>query len=421
MKREIFAITPGELGRRGNRLRGEKVHKSIRDKVAITGTGVTKFGELWEKDEEDLLVEAVYEACSEAHVDLRRDVEAVWIGTCYDFTGVSGGAFSDPLRFYGKPITRCENFCATGMDAVRNAAHAIAAGVYDIVLACGVEKILDQGSRGLPNIDMLYPHPIIVGESMPALFAVCAVRAFKEWGWTKEDLARVAVKNHHHGVKHPKAHFRREINVDTALRAPIVAYPLGLFDCCAMSDGAAAVVLTTPEIARDLVGSENYATIKAMGHAVESMHPFYRPDWTGLSLPANVKAAQAAYNQAGITNPRKELDFGIVHDCFTVTELLNYQDLALCGPGEAADLMREGVTSIEGEFPINPDGGLKCFGHPIGATGVRMIVELTRQVLGRAEGYQVKDSKAGFAHNLGGPFTTAIVTIVGTPKWEPGG
>lgn len=393
--------------------------KGIRDRVAIIGTGVTKFGEIWEKDEEDLLVESVYEACGEAHVDLREDVEAVWIGTQYNFSGVSGGAFSEPLKCYGKPVTHCENFCATGMDSVKNAAYAVAAGIHDIVLACGVEKILDQGSRGLPDIGT--GHPLAVGMSMPALFAICATRTFKEWGWTEEDLARVPVKNHHHGAKHPKAHFRREITLEMALNAPYIAYPLKLYDCCAMSDGAAAVILTTPERAKDLVGPGNYATIKAIGHAVESLQPFGRPDFTGLSFPANRKASRSAYEQAGIQNPRKELDFGIVHDCFSVNELLSYQDLGLCQPGEAADLVKDGVTAIEGEFPINPDGGLKCFGHPIGATGVRMVVELTRQVLGRAEGYQVKNAKAGFAHNLGGPFTTSMVTIVGTPDWQPGG
>jgi acetyl-CoA C-acetyltransferase len=188
-----------------------------------------------------------------------------------------------------------------------------------------------------------------------------------------------------------------------------------------MSDGAAAVVITRPEIARDLVGSGNYATIKAISQAVETAQPFYRPDWTGLNLPANTKAAERAYREAGIQNPRKELDFGIVHDCFTITELLNYQDLGLCKPGQAADLVRDKITSIDGDFPINPDGGLKSFGHPIGATGVRMVAEVTDQVLGRAAGYQVKNAKAGFAHNLGGPFSVAMITIIGTPEWEPGG
>jgi acetyl-CoA C-acetyltransferase len=395
--------------------------KGIRDRVAIIGTGVTKFGEIWEKDEEDLLVDAVFEACAEANVDLRKDVEAAWVGTFYDFSGISGTAAADPLKFYGKPVTRIENYCATGMDSIRNAAYAVAAGIYDIVLACGVEKILDQGGTGLPNITMLYPHPILLGQSAPSIFAPGATRAFKEWGWTREDLARVAVKNHHNGVKHPQAHFRKEISIDTVLKAPMVCYPLGVFDCCAMSDGAAAVILTRPEIAKDLVGSNNYATIKAIGQAVETLYPFYHPDYTGISIPANVKAAQAAYKEAGIQDPRKDLDFGIVHDCFTITELLNYQDLGLCKPGEAADLIREGVTAIDGEFPINPDGGLKCFGHPIGATGARMIAELTRQVLGRALGYQVKNAKAGFAHNLGGPLSVVMVGIVGTPDWEPGG
>ena len=268
---------------------------------------------------------------------------------------------------------------------------------------------------------MLYPHPILNGQSAPAFFAPAAIRAFKEWGWTREDLARVAVKNHHHGAKHPKAHFRREITLDAVLNAPMVCYPLGVLDCCAMSDGAAAVILTRPEIAKDLVGSNNYATIKAFGLAAETLFPFYRPDWTGLSAAASVKASQAAYREAGIEDPMKELDFGIVHDCFTLMELYSYQDLGLCGPGEAADLIRDGVTAIDGEFPINPDGGLKCFGHPIGATGVRMIVEVTKQVLGRAEGYQVNDAKAGFAHNIGGPMSVGIVGIVGTPEWEPGG
>lgn len=395
--------------------------KSIKDKVAIIGTGVTRFGEIWEKDAEGLLVDAVYEACGEAHVDLHKDIEAVWIGTMYEFSGMAGFGFADPLAFYGKPITRCENQCDTGMDAVRNAAYAVASGIYDIVLACGVEKILDEASTGLPNIEMLYPHPAITGESAPAMYAPSAIRAFKEYGWTEEDLARVAVKNHHNGAGHPKAHFRREIDVKTALNAPMVSYPLKLFDCCAMSDGGAAVVLTRPDIARNLVGEGNYATIKAIGQAVETRDPFYRPDWTGLSFPANVKAAEAAYREAGIQNPRKELDFGIVHDCFTITELINYQDMKLCGQGEAADMIREGITAIDGEFPINPDGGLKCFGHPIGATGCRMTVELTRQVLGRAEGYQVKGAKAGFAHNLGGPISVGMVNIVGTPDWEPGG
>jgi acetyl-CoA C-acetyltransferase len=260
----------------------------------------------------------------------------------------------------------------------------------------------------------MFPDPTLTMASAPAMFALAANRAFKEWGWTKEDLARVAVKNHFNGSKHPKAHFRKEITIDKAMNAPIIAYPLGLFDCCAMSDGSAAVVLTRPEIAREYVGDE-YATIKATGMAVETLFPWLRPTETFLSFPATAKAAEAAYKEAGIKDPRKELDFGVVHDCFTITELIDYQDMKLCKAGEGASLIKDDITAIDGDFPINPDGGLKCCGHPIGSTGCRMIVELTRQVLDRAEGLQVKDAEMGFAHNLGGPFSVGTVTIIGRP------
>jgi acetyl-CoA C-acetyltransferase len=393
--------------------------ESIKDKVAIIGTGVTKFGEHWEDDVGDMLIDAVHEACKEANVDLRKDVDAAWVSTLYDFSGMSGWAMVEPLGFYGKPVTRVENQCASGMDAVRNAAYALAAHKYDIVIACGVEKVFDQGGRGLSQ-DILYWHPSLTWQAAPAYFAPSAIRAFKEWGWGREDLARVAVKNHQNGAKHPKAHFRREITMETVLNAPIISYPLTLFDCCALSEGAAAVVLTRPDIAKRLVG-DNYATIKAISLTVETQWPFFRPGWTGLSFPATVKAAEDAYEEAGITDPRKELDFGIVHDCFTITELMTYQDMKLCKPGEAAELIKAGVTAIDGELPINPDGGLKCFGHPVGATGVRMIAELSKQVLGRAEGCQVKDAKVGFAHNLGGPQAIASVAIVGTQDWKPEG
>ncbi|MEM4457152.1 MAG: acetyl-CoA acetyltransferase, partial [Archaeoglobaceae archaeon] len=345
--------------------------------IAIIGTGVTKFGHHWDKDHDDLLVEAVNEALANANLEM-KDIEAVWCGTFYPSTGISGNVFSDSLKFFGKPISRVENYCATGMDNVRNACFAVASGAYDIVIAAGVEKLIDAGSRGLPPIEGIFSvaMPVV---SAPGMFAMAANRAFKDWGWNREDLALVAVKNHYNGAKHPKAHFRREVSIEEVLKAPIVAYPLGVYDCSAVSDGAAAVVLTRPEIARKL--GCDYAVIKAIGMAVETMHPWHRPSESFLSFPATVKAAKMAYKMAGIEDPRKQLDFGIVHDCFTITELINYQDMGLCKPGEGAKLIREGVTAIDGDFPINPDGGLKSFGHPIAASGVRMIVELYKQVL----------------------------------------
>src|SRR3972149_3345086 len=231
----------------------------IKDRAAIAGVGCTKFGETWEKDQEDLLVEAVYEALDDAGIT-PQDIEAAWVGVLYHFTGISGGTFAEPMKLFGKPVTRVENFCASGMDAFRNACFAVAAGVYDIVVACGVEKLMDQGSSGLP---MEGGHPVMSGVSAPGLFALAASRAFHEWGWTKEDLARVAVKNHKNGAAHPKGHFRRPITMDDALRAPMIAWPLGRFDCCAMSDGAAAIVITRPEIAQEM----EHKGDDALGHA----------------------------------------------------------------------------------------------------------------------------------------------------------
>lgn len=282
--------------------------------VAIIGCGVTKFGHIWDKDHDDLLVEAVTEALRDANLEL-KDIEAVWCGTFYPSTGISGNVFSDSLKFFGKPISRVENYCATGMDNVRNACFAVASGAYDIVIAAGVEKLMDAGSRGLPPIEGIFSvgMPVV---SAPAMFAMAANRAFKEWGWNREDLALVAVKNHYNGARHPKAHFRKEVTVEEVLKAPMVAYPLGVYDCSAVSDGAAAVVLTRPEIARKL--GCDYAVIKAIGMAVETMHPWHRPSESFLSFPATVKAAKMAYKIAGIENPRKQLDFGIVHDCFTI-------------------------------------------------------------------------------------------------------
>jgi acetyl-CoA C-acetyltransferase len=384
---------------------------SIKDKVAVIGVGATKFGEIWEKDPEDLLVEAVYEAFDDAGVT-PKDIEASWVGVLYNFTGISGSTAAEPLKMFGKPVTRVENFCASGMDAFRNACYGVASGVYDIVLACGVEKLTDVGSSGLPVSD--FGHPVMGGVSAPGMFALAATRCFHEWGWTKEDLARVAVKNHKNGVAHPKAHFRRAITIEDALNAPMIAAPLGRFDCCAMSDGAAAIIITRPEIAKTMKHKDDYVLVKANALALYSVMPMYKASFDYLGFPATRMAARLAYEEAGIKDPAKEIGFAEVHDCFTITELLNIQDLGFVEPPGAAAFVRDGRASVEeGDIPINPSGGLKCFGHPIGATGCRMISEVTKQIQGRADGCQVKNPKLGLAHNLGGPASVCSVTILG--------
>jgi acetyl-CoA C-acetyltransferase len=385
---------------------------SIKDKTAIMGMGYTKFGEIWEKDAEDLIVEAAFEALDDAGIT-PDDIEATWVGTLYDFTGLSGSAAAEPLKLFGKAATRVENFCASGMDAFRNACFAVASGAYDVVLACGVEKLMDVGGSGLP-VDM--GHPVLRGSSAPGMFALLATRCFHEYGWTKEDLAHVAVKNHKNGALHPKAHFRRPITLETVTNAPMIAWPLGRFDCCAMSDGAAALVVTRPEIAKKSKHKHDYAVTKASALAMHSMQPMYRRSFDFLGFPATQAAARQAYEQAGIKNPAEEIDLAEVHDCFTITEILNYQDLQLCEQGEGAKFVRDGQADVDGKVAVNPSGGLKCFGHPIGATGCRMLCEVTKQIQGRADGAQVKNARLGLAHNLGGPGSVSSLTILGLPE-----
>jgi acetyl-CoA C-acetyltransferase len=385
--------------------------KTLKDKVAIVGVGYTKFGEQWNKSAEDLLVDAVYEALGDAGIE-PNEVEAGWCGIQYEFTGVSGGTPAEFLKMHGIPFTRVENFCASGMDAFRNACLGVASGMYDVALACGVEKLMDQGSRGLPEtgggrpVSMQFP-------PAPSIFALAATRCFEVNGWTKETLANVAVKNHEHGSHHPKAHFRKAIKKEDAINAPMISWPLGRYDCCAMSDGSAALIITTPERAKALKHKNDWVKVLGSAVSVYTMFPWLHPKFDFTGFPSTKEAGKKVYEQAGIKNPAEELDLVECHDCFTITELLNIEDLGLCPPGQAGKFVAEGNASYGGKIPVNVSGGLKCFGHPIGATGCRMLVEITKQLQGRADGLQVKDAKRGLAHNLGGAFTVAAVTILG--------
>lgn len=387
------------------------VRHGIANKVAIIGCEMTKYGERFDKDQYGLLSEAALGACKDAGIP-KDDIDAAWVGVFYYFTGLSGTTVEDALRLNGKPITRCENYCASGMDAFRNACFGVASGAYDIGLACGVEKLMDEGGSGLPGFK-IFGHPVYPMPSAPAMFSMAATRSFHVWGWTKEDLARVAVKNHENGFYHPKAHFRTKIGIEDVVKAPMIADPLGRFDCCAMSDGAAALIITRPELAESYVHSKDYVIVKANEISVFTMAPWYWPGYNFISFPATVKASEMAYKEAGITNPRTQVDLAEVHDCFTITELLNCQDLKFCEMGKAAEELKNGTFNYDGEIAVNPSGGLKSFGHPIGSTGCRMLVELTKQLQGRAEGRQVKDAKIGLAHNLGGAYSVCSVSILG--------
>lgn len=381
---------------------------SLKDKVAVIGVGCCKFGENWTQSQEDMLVEAAYDAFGDARIEPSQ-IQAAWVGIQYASTGMAGIGLADPLKLYGIPVTRCENFCASGMDAFRNAVFSVAAGVYDIVLAAGVEKLMDAGSRGLPGTGG--GHPFIGGVSAPGMFAMAANRYMDKYGITKETMGKVAVKNHYNGAVNPKAHFQREVDLETVVNAPMIASPLGRFDCCAMTDGAAAAIICRADMANKFRDDPVY--VKGLGLSVYTGQPTYDPNFDYLGFSATQQASSEAYKQAGVSNPRKEISFAEVHDCFTITEILNYEDLGFCNKGEGGKFIEEGVSSIEGELPVNPSGGLKSFGHPIGATGVRMIYELTKQLQGRADGRQVKNPELGLAHNLGGPGSVACVAILG--------
>ena len=382
--------------------------RGIKDRVAILGMGCTKFGERWDAGAADLMVEAGYEAYEDAGVD-PKDIQAAWLGTVQTFR--TGQPLAQALKLDYIPITRVENACATATDAFRNACYAVAAGIYDIVMAVGVEKLKDSGFSGLAvpegaNSEVTPPSP------PPSQFAFAATRYFHHYGLSydegKRTLAQIASKNHHNGTLNPKAHFQKEVSVDQIINAPMVAWPLGLFDCCGVSDGAAAAIITTPEIAKSL--RKDYVLVKGIGLSVGSFG-ILRDDWDFVHFPENVHAAQAAYEEAGIRNPREEIDLASVHDCFTITELIIAEDLGFSPRGKARDDVEAGSFTLEGDLPINTDGGLKCFGHPIGASGIRMIYEVYKQLQGKAEGRQLEKADLGLTHNLGGrpgSFTASV-------------
>ncbi len=375
--------------------------QGIKDRVAIVGMGCTKFGEAWNKSYEDLVVEACYEAFEDAGVE-SKDIQAAWFGTIQ--AARLGVGLAYPLKLQYIPITRVENMCATATDALRNACYAVAAGIYNIVLVAGVEKLKDSGYQGVHGFPEVISSEVVPYVPAPVQFALLATRYFHHYGFSNEEgkrmLAKVAVKNHHNGTLTPKAHLRREITVEQAMNAPTVAWPLGLFDSCGISDGSAAAIITTPEIAKGL--RRDYVLVKAIGLTCGAFQGVQQGIYDFVHIEENVTAAQMAYREADIKNPRQEVDLAEVHDCFTITEIITCEDLGFCARGKYKDEQEAGTFESTGELPVNIDGGLKCFGHPIGATGLRMVYEIYKQLQGKADARQLKKVDIGLTHNLGG-------------------
>ena len=395
--------------------------ESIKDKVAIVGMGCTKFGERWDKGVEDLLVEAAYEAFEDAGIEPKQ-VQAAWIGTV--FSGFSAITLS-PLGLQYIPMTRVENMCATGTEALRAASYAIISGACDVALAIGVEKLKDAGTTGVKGPAIVGDNPdgtsgIGPGYSAPASFAYMATRYFNEYKLKpdagKKLLAEIAVKNHHNGSLNPKAHFNNELSIEKVMNAPIVAWPLGLYDCCGVSDGAAAAIVMRADMAKNFRNDPIY--VKALSICVGARQGLMRQDYDFVHIEENVLASRKAYEDAGIKNPRKEISVAEVHDCFTIHEMILYEDLGFSARGRAGEDIEAGTFKLDGEVPVNTDGGLKCFGHPLGASGLRMMYEVYKQLQEKAGHRQVKNPGLGLTQNLGGNAGSGIgsVCIVGNEK-----
>jgi len=379
----------------------------IRDKVAIIGMGCSQFGERWDCGPDDLMVEAFGEAIADAGIERDR-IDGAWLGVFFDEQNVGKSALplSMALRLPNIPVTRVENLCATGTEALRGAAYAVAAGACDIALAMGVEKLKDTGYAGLPErtkgtFEDLY----LPGSTAPGAFAQLASAYAAKHGYSMDELRRamahISVKSHANGARNPKAHLRNKITVEQVLAAPMVSHPLGVYDCCGVSDGAACAIVTTPEIARSL-GRRDVVTIKALQLAPSNGVEMIHASWDGTYTLTTRLAAQRAYREAGIRDPRAEIDLIEVHDCFSITELVLMEDLGLSDEGRAPHDVLAGRYDADGAIPCQIDGGLKCFGHPIGATGLRMTYEIYLQLLGRAGERQLDQPSIGLAHNLGG-------------------
>jgi acetyl-CoA C-acetyltransferase len=392
---------------------------TIRDRVAIVGMGCTKFGNNWDMSANDMMVDAAFEALEDAGIGV-KDLEAAWFSSFFCPPGLTGQPLAKALKLPFLPVTRVENACASGTDALRNASYAVASGIYDIVLVLGVEKLKDNGLQGLPDAEMwlnmwgsednTYRCTTASG---PAQFAQMATSYFSRYGMDpgegKEILAIVESTNHHNGSLTPKAQFQNEVSVDQIMKAPIIAAPLGLYDCCGVSDGAAAAIVVPASKAKDFRSDPIY--IKALQIAVGPCDGLMNPGYDYVHVEETVRAAAAAYKEAGIKNPREEVSIANVHDCFSITQLVTMEDLQFSHRGKAGEDVKSGFFSLEGGLPVNTDGGLKCFGHPIGASGIRMMYEIYKQLQGKADKRQVKDAKVGLTHNLGGIPGSASVSV----------
>ncbi|MDI6819701.1 MAG: thiolase domain-containing protein [Candidatus Hodarchaeaceae archaeon] len=380
-------------------------------KVAIIGVGLTKFGELWDVSFRQMIVEAGARAIEDAGID-GKQIDAMYVGN------MSAGQFIhqehiaslivDHAGLLPIPCTRVEAACASGGLALRQAFIAVASGIHDIVVAAGIEKMTDilaeQTTEALATAaDQEWE--AFVGSTFPGIYALMARRHMHEYGTTEEQMAMVAVKNHHNACFNPCAQYHMEVTIEDVLKSALVASPLKLLDCSPITDGAACAILVPAEKARRY--TDTPILIAGTGQASDAISLHDRQTLTGLR--ATVEAVRAAYKMAGVE--ARDVDLAEVHDCFTIAEIMAIEDLGFCKKGEGGKITEQGETALGGRIPINTSGGLKGKGHPVGATGIAQAVEIAQQLSGEAGKRQVEGAQIGLTHNVGGSGGTAVVHI----------
>lgn len=376
--------------------------------VYIIGVGMTKFGELWDKSLRDLFVEASLQAIENAGVD---HIQSMYVGA------MSAGLFvgqehiasllSDYLGNEGIPATHVESACASGGIAVRQGYIEVASGVSDIVLAGGVEKMNDGADVTFALATASdQEYEAFHGVTFPGLYAMIARAHMEKYGTTREQLAEVAVKNHEHGLKNPNAQFQMAISRDTVMKSTMVADPLRLLDCSPVTDGAAAVIICSEDVAKK--SGRPLVKVRASSQATDYLALHSRKDLA--SLPSVARAAKKAYKDAD-TKP-EDIDVFEVHDCFTIAELVVTEELGIVDRGKSGAAVEAGITRLGGKIPVNTSGGLKSKGHPVGATGTAQIIEIVEQLRGDAGDRQVTDARLGLAQNMGGSGGSCVIHIL---------
>lgn len=380
--------------------------------VSIVSAGLSKFGKLEGLYAREIFAEAAKEAFDRCpNLDPKKDIKALFLGhmgESYEHQGHTGATAADWAGLLHIPATRTETACASSGAALRAGIFAVLSGLCDTVMVGGVEKMTHRTTSEVTEYLAMasdFPFEQWHGITFPGLYALMATAHMHKYGTTEKQLAMVAVKNHHNGFLNPKAHMQKEVTLEKALSSRVIAWPLKLYDCSLITDGGSCVIITKPEMAKKY--TDMPIQIIGSGQASDSIGIYERESLTSL-IAAKI-AARQAYEMAGVRP--EDVDVAEVHDCFTIAEIIGYEDLGFCKQGEGGRLVESGETKLDGKLPVNTSGGLKSKGHPVGATGTAQAYEIYLQLTEQAEKRQVKDANIALAHNVGGSGATATVHI----------